>query len=96
MLDMDEVQREIARLENGETTYTAVERLALLYVVRDHSEGEPRTGGYAYASEPQSEFIAAFQSVPMEKALQVMDEHMDAIKLLYPKEYAAVLRKILE
>lgn len=67
MLDMDEVQKEIARLENGETTYSAVEKLALLYVVRDHSEEEPRTGGYAYASEPQSEFVTAFQSVPMEK-----------------------------
>lgn len=93
---MDEVQKEIARLENGETTYSAAEKLALLYVVRDHSEEEPRTGGYAYASEPQSEFVTAFQSVPMEKALQVIDEHMDAIKLLYPKEYSAVLRKILE
>lgn len=104
MLDLDEIKREIARIENGNTTYTAIEKLALLYIVLDHSTPEepevevqqmPR---YAYAAAPEapkSEFLAAVEKVPIEKALEVMDEHMEAIKLLYPKEYKAVIGKIL-
>lgn len=106
MLDMDEIRSEIARLENGNTTYSAVEKLAMLYIVQERNaptpEPEPveiqQMPRYAYASAPeppQSDFLEAVSKVPIDKALQVIDEHMEAIKLLYPKEYTAVINKIL-
>lgn len=109
MLDMDEIKSEIARLENGNITFSTVEKLAMLYIVQERNspipepEPEPveiqQMPRYAYAAAPeppQSDFLEAVSKVPIDKALQVIDEHMEAIKLLYPKEYTAVISKILE
>lgn len=106
MLDMDEIKSEIARLENGNVTFSTVEKLAMLYIVQERNsptpEPEPvemqQMPRYAYAAEPtspKSDFLEAVGKVPIEKALDVLDEHMEAIKLLYPKEYKAVINKIL-
>ena len=106
MLDMDEIRSEITRLENEKTTYSSVEKLAMLYIVQERNsptpEPEPveiqQMPKYAYAAAPeppQSDFLEAVSKVPIDKALQVIDEHMEAIKLLYPKEYKAVISKIL-
>ena len=106
MLDMDEIRSEITRLENEKTTYSSVEKLAMLYIVQERNsptpEPEPiemqQMPRYAYAAEPtapKSDFLEAVGKVPIEKALDVLDEHMEAIKLLYPKEYKAVINKIL-
>ena len=97
MLDMDEINREIDNLEHGKTTYGTIERLALLYAVRDHAQSttspvEPLL--YSYAENPPSEFIAAFSGAEMPYALEVLDEHMDGVRILYPKEYAQVIRKL--
>lgn len=107
MLDMDEIKSEIARLENGNITFSTVEKLAMLYIVQERNsptpEPEPieiqQMPRYAYAAAPtapKSDFLEAVGKVPIEKALDVLDEHMEAIKLLYPKEYKAVINKILE
>lgn len=106
MLDMDEIKSEIARLENGNITFSTVEKLAMLYIVQERNspmpEPEPveiqQMPKYAYAAAPtapKSDFLEAVGKVPIEKALDVLDEHMEAIKLLYPKEYKAVINKIL-
>ena len=107
MLDMDDIRSEIARLENGDTTYSAVEKLAMLYIVQERNTPTPepeafemrRMPRYAYESAPEppkSDFLEAVSKVPIDKALQVIDEHMEVIKLLYPKEYTAVINKILK
>ena len=49
---------------------------------------------YSTAAEPQSDFVAAASAVPFSGLMQVLDEHMNAIKLVYPKEYELVMRKI--
>lgn len=104
MLDLDEVQSEIARIENGKINgFSAIEKLALLYIVNDHhnpkEEIQIPIPKYSYAAAPptapKSDFLEAVGKVPIEKALDVLDEHMEAIKLLYPKEYKAVINKIL-
>lgn len=104
MLDMDEIKSEIARLENGNITFSTVEKLAMLYIVQERNSPTPepieiqQMPRYAYAAAPeppQSDFLEAVSKVPIDKALQVIDEHMEAIKLLYPKEYKAVINKIL-
>lgn len=50
---------------------------------------------YSTAAEPQSDFVAAASSVPFGGLMQVLDRHMNAIKLVYPKEYELVMRKIV-
>lgn len=41
-----------------------------------------------------SEFAAAARAAGMSRLLEVLDEHMECVKALYPKEYTAVIRRL--
>ena len=97
----------ILHLKCEETSWQSVNKLAALCTVRDELEEKqaPETqtqalpptdyrAAYSTAAEPQSDFVAAASSVPFGGLMQVLDEHMKAIKLAYPKEYELVMRKI--
>lgn len=43
-----------------------------------------------------SEFLAVCDGARIEDVLMVLDEHMEAIKVLYPKEYDAIVQKLEE
>ena len=98
-MDIREINEEIKRLENGATNYSAVEKLALLYTVRDHlgtpQEDKPVTG-YSYELAPQSEFMEAVNGAPLDDVFAILDEHFEAIRMIYPKEYTVVDRRIIE
>lgn len=103
MINYDEIRGEIARLENGQTTYANVEKLAMLYQVMNNAPDQPveRSApapkySYASASEFDSEFVQAVKNAPFEDVMTVLDEHMNAVWVLYPKEYSLVIRKIRE
>lgn len=44
----------------------------------------------------ESEFMSICSHKDIEKVLGVLDEHMQAIQLLYPKEYNSIVEKIKE
>lgn len=94
MLDYDEIRAEISKLENGDTTYSAVEKLALLYIVRDNEDKGQKMVGYSFSDAPQSDFLKAVAEAPLDRVLSVLDEHMEAVKILYPKEYEVVVNRI--
>lgn len=94
-MNIDEINREIAVLESGQTTYVTCEKLSQLYIVRDHLcsaddvqkfELSPRLDG--------SEFLDVSSNVNVSDLLLILDEHMEVIKLLLPKEYEALIQKI--
>ena len=106
-MDIDEINTHIHKLKCGSTDWQSVEKLAALCTVRNELEEAhaPETqnqtltpatyaAAYSTAAEPQSDFVAAASSVPFSGLMQVLDEHMNAIKLVYPKEYELVMRKI--
>ena len=95
-MDIEEIKREITNLENGDTTYGACERLSILYNVRNNLVAAPEVNqeSYSFDTHPTSEFMNAAVNAPREEFLQIMDEHMEVIQLLHPKEYAAVISKI--
>jgi len=95
VLDINEVEQEIARLEGGKTTYANCEKLNVLYSIRDHHTSG-RTKMYSYDADPTpvSEFIYAVQNAPFDGVMRIIDEHMNAIETLYPKEYDSIIRKI--
>lgn len=100
-MDYEEIRREIQRLEGAGTTYANCEKLAVLYTVMNKANTPervsfPAVSEYSYASEPESEFVQAAKSVEQEKLFSVLEEHFEAVKALYPKEYRAVLRKLKE
>ncbi len=43
-----------------------------------------------------SPFLTACEGVEIDDILDILDEHMEAINVLYPKEYEAILRKLDE
>lgn len=107
-MDIVEINEHIRKLKCEETNWQSVEKLAALCTVRDELEEEhaPETqaqalppatyaAAYSTAAEPQSDFVAAASSVPFGGLMQVLDRHMNAIKLVYPKEYELVMRKIV-
>ena len=89
-MDIKEIEVEIDKLEQAETNYQNCSKLAVLYTIKDHFKSK-KTAGYSYSA---SEFLLAVNEAPLDEALKVIDEHMEAIKLLYPKEYSAVIRKL--
>lgn len=106
-MDIDEINEHIRKLKCEETSWQSVNKLAALCTVRDELEEAhaPKTqiqalpptdyrASYSTTTEPQSDFVAAASSVPFGGLMQVLDEHMKAIKLVYPKEYELVMRKI--
>lgn len=98
MIDMGEVNRAIDELENGDTTFHSCEKLATLYSVRDHMNGNLRytpENRYSFAAAPKSEFLQACEGVPTQPLLEIIDAHLESVKMVYPKEYNYVLLNIL-
>ena len=105
-MDIDEINEHIRKLKREETSWQSVNKLAALCTVRDELEEkhqsepqlvevhEAKIPAYSTASDPQSEFVRAASAVPFGSLMDVLDEHMSAIKLAYPKEYELVMRKI--
>lgn len=105
-MDIDEINTHIHKLKCGSTDWQSVEKLAALCTVRDELEEkqqsepqlvevhEAKIPAYSTASDPQSEFVRAASAVPFGSLMDVLDEHMSAIKMVYPKEYELVMRKI--
>ena len=94
MIDMDDINATIAELEAGKTTYSACERLAALYTVRANIGSSRQLPAYSGSIGPQSDFLNAVDGAPMDGVWSILDEHMEAIKVIAPKEYTAVCRKI--
>lgn len=94
MISLDTIEMEIRELESrGETTYPQCMRLSWLYTCRDHlkptDEEQRRTQRLS-----GSEFLEACSGVSYPALMQVLDEHMSALKVVYAREYTRVLDAI--
>lgn len=85
MLDMVEINDVIEKLENADMTMGTCEKLSVLYNVRDH---------HSKARSSRCEIVSALQENKSDDIMKVLEEHFEAVRLLYPKEYEMVLRKI--
>lgn len=90
MISLDLIEREIRELEaRGETTYSQCERLAWLYTCRDHLL--PAKADAVAERMSGSEFLEACDGKPYQALMRVLDEHMEAMRLVFPKEYEKVM-----
>lgn len=96
MIDYEEIESEITRLESCDTDYANIEKLAMLYTVRNNvaDAKEGRSVTHELPTEDKSDFMAVVDSVPLDKVLSVIDEHFEAVKAIYPKEYEEVIKKL--
>ncbi len=108
MTNIEIINEEISELERSAINYQVAEKLAWLYIVRDHMPQESTDTNNAPAvvvsretpatqeqmSVSTSEFVTKASGVNKADLLDTLDEHMDVIKAIYPKEYAAIIEKI--
>lgn len=91
MLDMGIVDAEIRELEDaGETTYDVCRRLSWLYAVMDHAGRAERDAREVGGSE----FLDAANAAGFEAFAKVMEKHMEALKVVLPKEHEAVMARL--
>lgn len=91
MISLETIEREISELEAREASYKVCERLAWLYTCRDHLAPTRDDSTQALHG---SEFLEAASGVSYPALMQVLDEHMEAIRVLYPKSYETLMSKI--
>lgn len=103
MVDLDIINGTIAEWEAKDLTFLVVERLAWLYIVRDNAmmriketTGEEPVIMPAVAISSGSEFMTACEKADPVKLWPILDEAMEAIKLIQPKIYQATIDKIRE
>lgn len=99
MIDLETIEREISELEARQPSYKACERLSWLYIVRDHLMAKmypPEGKATIKTALSGSEFLDAANGKPYEDVLKLVDEHLETIRMLYPKTYSALVDKIRE
>lgn len=99
MIDLETIEREIDKLEHREASYRLCERLSWLYSVRDHLYAKiypPEGEAVLKSALSGSDFLDAANGKPYEDVLRIVDEHLETIKMLYPKTYSALVDKIRE
>lgn len=86
-------------------TASACQLMAACYTILDHLLPEssrpanPATEQmYSMAPEPidngGSEFVQAARKAGISRLLDVLDEHMDCVRALYPREYTAIIQRL--
>lgn len=103
MLTEKELLETIEECKTAKPTAEKCQLMAACYIVLDHlfpktnqiDTAQAQTNVQAKTAS-NSEFVQAAIVAGMERTLEVLDEHMECIKALYPKEYRAVLRMLSE
>ena len=94
MIDLETVEREINELETRyDTSYRVCERLAWLYTVRDHIRPE-RPEDRMTQDLRGSDFLELSSGLSYPALMGVMNEHMEALQVVHPREYQAVMDRI--
>ena len=108
MLDPKEIDLEIARLEYGESSYPAYEKLATLYIIKNQmnqpeAKQQAPIQAYSLAAAPEpaytgrygdSEFLREIEGRDQEEVFRIMDDLMDTLQVANPRVYNGVMRKI--
>lgn len=96
MINTDELDKEILMLEKKDTTYANCERLAWLYIVRDHITGQQVAQPTPLSVDPTSEFLSLVDGKYSTAVWAIMDDLMDTIRVTAPRVYDSIVRKIKE
>ena len=99
MISLEQLNGEISALEEEKPTYAIMQKLADLYVVRDHMILEPQPGAAVVVSETLpdiesgTEFCKLVSGKDARAVLPVLDELMTTLQILNRKLYGSVLEK---
>ena len=97
MPSKEELLDAIKEIQQKEPSYSNCEKLATFYTLLQYlyseEEGQSRD---AFPVSNGSEFRQAIAGKDIEKVVDVLDEHMEVVMILFPKEYKEVIRRIRE
>lgn len=94
MLDLDEINRTILKLEQNDTTFATCEKLADLYTVRDHITSQQQKQPTPLSVAGDSAFLRAIDGKDSVAVWAIMDDLMDTLEVAYPRVYESILRKV--
>lgn len=86
-------------------TASSCQLMAACYTILDHllpESSRPANPApvqmYSMSPEPVdtggSEFVRVARKAGMPRLLDVLDEHMDCVRALYPREYTAIIQRL--
>lgn len=90
MIDIELVESSIDELENGNINYEVCRNLAALYAVRDEYYRKRRIA----EGSTGSEFMRTVSGKNVQSVLLILDELMDAVKILNYRTYTATLDEL--
>lgn len=110
MITKEELQEGIHLCKLGEPTPEKMIRLGAYYTVYDHLFGEEKSAPVpTYSTAPaqqeqaepidtsgNSDFLSAARGKNSAKVLDLMDELMETMKMIQPRIYDSVMRRIKE
>ena len=100
MISIDQIDGEIAVLEEEKPTHVIMQKLANLYTVRDHMtlDTQPVVSNSVNLVIPpigtDTEFADITEGKSVSKVFSIMDELMTTLKVVNPNLYASVIRKL--
>ena len=94
MISLDKVEESILELEQMDATFATCEKLALLYIVRDHLKGYEIKNPDPLDVSGSSDFIQAVNGKSPALIWPIIDEVMDTVNALHPKIYDKVMEEI--
>lgn len=101
MLTERDLLETIEECRAAKPTASTCQLMASCYTILDHLFPDtshsvaPPVQMYSMASAPSdSEFVQAAMEAGIDRTLEVLDEHMECIRAIYPKEYAAIMRML--
>lgn len=101
MLDLNEINAAINKLESQEATFATVSKLADLYAIRDRLEPKRVEAQHTYSAasvpspqQAESDFLAAVAGRDQRQVWDILDELMDTLAVVNPRAYSSVMRKI--
>lgn len=85
MYDWDTLNKVINELESSPPSFSTIQALAYLYVIRDHMERYP---------DRKSEFLQLIQTLDPSAAWEMVDEFMTTIQLEHPDLYNSFIESL--
>ena len=102
MISIEQINGEIAVLEEQIPTHVVMQKLAALYTVRDHmgiQTNEAPVSVVTVETIPaygMSEYLQTVEGKDLHDVMLQMDELMSTLQILNPKLYAGVMRKLVD
>ena len=98
MISLEQLDGEIAALEEKDPTYVTMEKLAALYTVRDHmvlEKNNPVTVTLdTVPSFGESDFARLVAGKEIQTVLSTIDELMTTLQVVQPRLYNSVMDKV--